>query len=395
MYPKPARKKVAEILDKKGALVKIDENYKNNLLVDYKDGKPIEPLPMPNWFVKMEGLAEKAKEAIENEEVKFYLPRWKKEILRWLNEIRNWPISRQIIFGIKMPIWYSVEKNPNMFVTFLDKNGVSHDGKIKELLNEYDLRIIKGGLQKLIAPIKATYKISRASPGKKYLQETDTFDTWFSSGQWPLTTLHYPKSRDFKEFFPTNFLDTMWDILFFWVARMIMFSLYLTGKVPFENVYIHGMITDEQSKKMSKSKGNAIDPLELVEKYGADALRMGIVVGGNTAANQTALSEDKVRGYRNFANKIWNMARFIEVMKEGLVKNMEEFNSLNKGKMTEKDEKILQELENLTKRVNENLAKYRLADAGNSMYDFMWHTLADEYIEHVKSRKEIRLLSQQ
>jgi len=386
MYPKPARGKVAEILDKKEALVKIDENYEHSLLVDYKDGKPIEPLPMPNWFVKMDGLAEKAKKAIENEEVKFYLPRWKKESLRWLNEIRDWPISRQIIFGIKIPTWYSVEENPDMFVTFLDKKSVSHDGKIKELLSEYNLEIIKKGLQKLIAPIDAIYKISRTSPGKNYLQETDTFDTWFSSGQWPLTTLHYPQTKDFKEFFPTNFLDTMWDILFFWVARMIMFSLYLTGKVPFKNVYIHGMITDEQSKKMSKSKGNAVDPLEFVEKYGADALRMGLIVGGNTSAKQTALSEDKVRGYRNFANKIWNMARFIEIMKKdaGIPKSK----NLTEFEPQQQDREIMEGLEKLVKSVNENMDEYRLADAGNAIYEFMWHTLADKYIEEIKGRED-------
>jgi len=388
MYPKPAQKRVAEILEERGALVKIDEDYKNNLLVDYKDKKPIEPFPLPNWFVKMDGLAKETIKAIETEKVKFYKPLWKKEILRWLNEIRDWPISRQIIFGIKMPIWYSVKENPEMFVTFLDKKGISHDGKIKELLSEYDFRIIKKGLQKLIAPIGATYKVSRESPGEKYIQETDTFDTWFSSGQWPLTTLHYPQGKDFKEFFPTDFLDTMWDILFFWVARMIMFSLYLTGEIPFKNVYIHGMITDKIGRKMSKSKGNAMDPLELVEKYGSDALRMGIVAGGNTSAKETALSEDKVRGYRNFANKIWNMARFMEMMKQDFGKPVVKFESLGKDDITEKDKKILQKLENLVKTVNENLEKYRLADAGNDIYDFVWHTLADEYIEHVKTRED-------
>ena len=386
MFPNQARKEVAKILKEKGALEKTDETYKNNLLVDYKDKRPIEPLPLPNWFVKMDSLAEKAKEAIEKEEVKFHLPRWKKEISRWLNEIHDWPISRQIVFGIKMPIWYSTEKNPDLFVTFIDSEGVSHDGKIKELLKKYNFADIKKGLQKLIAPIDATYKVNRKCPGESYIQETDTFDTWFSSGQWPLTTLNYPNGKDFKTYFPTNLMDHMWDIIFFWDARMLMFSLYLTGKVPYKHSYIHGVVTDSKGQKMSKSKGNVIDPLEFVEKYGADALRMGLTVGGNTAAKQTALSEDKVRGYRNFANKIWNMARFIEMIKkdEGIHQNNGESNI----ELQQQDREMLEDLEGLVENVNENIKKYRLADAGNAIYEFMWHTLADSYIEKVKNRED-------
>jgi valyl-tRNA synthetase len=387
MYPKPARVKTAEILAEKGAIEKVDENYKNNLLVDYKDGQPIEPLPLPNWFLKMDKLAKEATKAVEKGKVKFYLPRWKKELLRWLKEIHDWPISRQIVFGIKIPVWYSVEENPELRVAFLDENGNSHDGKITDLLKEYDLVTIKTGLQKLIAPLGAKYTVSRTSPGENFIQETDTFDTWFSSGQWPLTTLKYPKGKDFKEFFPTSFMDTMWDILPFWVARMIMFSLYLTGKVPFENVYIHGAITDENGQKMSKSKGNVINPMEFVEKYGADALRMGIVVGGNTSAKETALSEDKVRGYRNFANKIWNMARFMEMMKAELENPLENAENIKKDSPLPTGEKLLKDTKKLIKEVNKNLDKYRLADAGNLIYQFMWHTLADEYIEEVKSKE--------
>ncbi len=323
LYPKQARKKVAEILEKKGALEKIDDSYVSNLLVDYKDKQPIEPLPLPNWFIKMDSLADEAKKAIREERVKFVLPRWKKEILRWLENIHDWPISRQIVFGIKIPVWYNVEQNPDIHVSFIDKAGKIHDGTIEKLLQNFTLKEVKDGLQKIIAPLGAKYVVSRASPGETYIQETDTFDTWFSSGQWPLTTLHYPDHKDFKEFFPTSMLDTMWDILFFWVARMIMFSLYLTGEVPFKTVYIHGAITDQNGQKMSKSKGNVINPMDFVEKYGADALRMGLIVGGNTLAKETALSEDKVRGYRNFANKLWNMARFIQLMKEGDVKGRE------------------------------------------------------------------------
>ena len=222
------------------------------------------------------------------------------------------------------------------------------------------------------------------------IRDRDTFDTWFSSGQWPLTTLGYPNGKDFNEFFPTSFMDSMWDILFFWIARMIMFSLYLTGKVPFETVYIHGAITDEKGQKMSKSKGNVINPMDFVEKYGADALRMGLLVGGNTSAKETALSEDKVRGYRNFANKIWNMARFMGLMKEDLtaqIPSWEAVEKKNKKEFIPEDLEILEKTKTLVKEVNKNLEKLRIADAGNLIYHFLWHTLADEYIENVKSRK--------
>ncbi len=385
MYPKPARRKVVEILERAGALEKTDENYEHGLLVDYKDGRPIEPLPLPNWFIKMEGLTQKAIKSIENGEIDFYLPRWKREILRWLKEIQDWPVSRQIVFGIEMPIWYPIKKIPNLRVTFIDNKGISHEGKIGELLEEYSIDAIKAGIQRVIAPLGAPYVVSRKSPGRDFIRETDTFDTWFSSGQWPLTTLGFPDNEDFLEYFPTDFMDTMWDILFFWIARMIIMSLYLTDEVPFKNVYIHGAITDEKGRKMSKSKGNVIDPMDLVYKYGADALRMGLLVGGNTLAKNTALSENKVRGYRNFANKIWNMARFMEMYREeeSLI-----YQSIEDIDLDKEDREILEELNNLIRSVNNELEKYRISDAGEAIYQFMWHTVADQYIEEIKERKD-------
>jgi valyl-tRNA synthetase len=248
----------------------------------------------------------------------------------------------------------------------------------------YGLEEIKEGLQKIIAPLDAKYVISRESPGPDFIQETDTFDTWFSSGQWPLTTLGYPEGEDFKKYFPTSFMDSMWDILFFWIARMIMFSLYLTGEIPFKDVYIHGRITDEHGKKMSKSKGNAIDPIDIVEKYGSDSLRMGVLVGGNTAAKNTSLSEDKVRGYRNFANKIWNMTRFMNMEFERFSGEVDMNAAQKTGEHTEQDKQILEGLNSLIKGVTENLENYRFNEAGDAVYHFIWHELADKYIEHVK-----------
>ncbi len=393
MYVSKARIKTIEILQNNNAIEKIDDKYKHNLLVDYKDKKPIEPLLIPNWFVKMDTLTHKAINAIENNEIKFNKKTWKKQTLDWLNNIKDWPISRQIVFGIRIPVWYEVNSNPNMYVVFIDDSGTLHDGKIIDLLKEFSLDEIKKGLQKIISDKDSKIIVSKTSPGDTYIQETDTFDTWFSSGQWPLTTLHFPDGDDFKEFFPTSFMDSMWDILFFWIVRMIVFSLYLTDKVPFKNVYIHGRIDDAQGRKMSKSLGNVIDPLEFIEKYGADALRMGILVGSNTSAKTTPLSEDKVRGYRNFSNKIWNMARFMMMNIENYEKETnKKFIPINPDtlieKLNEDDKKILFDLKQIILAVDKNLTKYRFSDAGDIVYHFMWDRLASEHIEQIKDRTD-------
>ena len=383
-----AREKMEEILQSKSALEKIDENYKNNLLVDYKDHHPIEPMLLPNWFVKMDPLAKKAIKAVQNNDVAFNKPTWKKQMLDWLTNIRDWPISRQIVFGIRIPVWYSIKENPNLHVVFLDKNGNSHDGKISTFLDKFDLIEIEQGLQKVITTTDATYKISNEKPGKDYLPETDTFDTWFSSAQWPLTTTKYPEGEDFKTYYPTSFMDSMWDILFFWISRMIFMGLYITDDVPFKNVYIHGRIDDEQGRKMSKSFGNVIDPIEYVEKYGADALRMGILVGGNTAAKRTSLSEQKVKGYRNFANKIWNMCRFTNLMFDHYDGDVPVYSAENYSSLGGKDQDIICKLNNLIESTTKNLEKHRFKAAGDNLYHFMWDELASDYLEHVKDRED-------
>ncbi|MFC1756174.1 valine--tRNA ligase [Patescibacteria group bacterium] len=393
MTANKARVKTAEILEEKGLLEKVDEKYVNNVLVDYKDEKYIEPMLLPNWFIKMEELAKRTIEVVKEDKVSFNQETWKREMLRWLENIKDWPISRQIVFGIKIPAWYNVEDTPDLHVVFLDKEGNHQDGVISDLLKDYSLEEIEGGLQKLIAPLNAKYEISQEKPGDRYIQETDTFDTWFSSGQWPLTTLGYPEGEDFKKFFPTSFMDSMWDILFFWIARMIMFSLYLTDEIPYKDVFIHGRLNDAQGKKMSKSKGNVIDPIKYVEEYGADSLRMGVLVGGNMAAKNTSLSEDKVRGYRNFANKIWNMGRFMNIMFDKFEGEVD-LNAFEKtDKHSEKDKEILKDSEALVGEITSRLDNYDFKEAGDSIYHFIWHKVADEYIEYVKEseNKEITL----
>lgn len=410
MFPKQARVKTAEILKAKDALEKIDEKYENRVLVDYKDQLPIEPMILPNWFVNIDKLADLAIQAIETEEVRFNLPEWKRDTLRWIKDKKPWPISRQTVFGIRIPVWYNIKENPEMTATFISKLGENVTGKVTSLLEKYSIEEIRSGLQKIVTSERAAFKVSKTSPGEDYLPETDTFDTWFSSGQWPLVTMlnidsyegakgkSYPEnalertnaklaeSELFGKYFPTDFLDSGYEIMFFWIARMIMFSKYLTKQIPFKDVYFHGMVTDKFGKKMSKSKGNVINPLEYIEKYGADALRMGIIVGGNTEARFTPLDEDKVRGYRNFANKIWNISRFIQLKGESI--------DLDPGKITnEDDKKILADLNALITISTSHLENFKFKFAGEAIYDFIWNNLANDYMEKIKDREDKEALS--
>ena len=398
MFPKQARVKAGEILKNNEALEKINDKYENRVLVDYKDQLPIEPMILPNWFVNMEKLADLAIEAIETEEVRFNLPEWKRDILHWIKDKKPWPISRQTIFGINIPVWYSIDKNPDMVVTFRDLSRNSVSGKISDLLKNHDLNIILQGLQKVIPGEKAIFEVNKVAPGENYLPETDTFDTWFSSGQWPLVTMLKADSSKledsdlYKKYFPTAFLDSMYDIMFFWIARMIMLSKYLVNEVPFNDVYFHGMVTDKFGKKMSKSKGNVINPLEYIEKYGADALRMGIIVGGNTEGRSSPLDEDKVRGYRNFANKIWNITRYID-MKEAEL-GFFDLKNLDKSSIKlEANQKMVETIDILIKGVTQNIEAYKFKLAGEAVYDFIWNDLANDYMEKTKDQKDLESLA--
>jgi len=258
-------------------------------------------------------------------------------------------------------------------------------GYIKDVIKNYDIKIIKKGLQKLIAPENAKFIIQVDSPGENYLQETDTFDTWFSSGQWPQVTTNFPDGHDYKKYYPTSFLDSMWDIVFFWIARMLMFGIYLTDQVPFKNVFFHGAVTDEHGKKMSKSKGNVINPIDIINEYGADSLRAGIITGGDISAKYTPLNINKVKNYRNFSNKIWNVARFIKMYEE---KNQIPEN-VKPNKLTKRDKEIIQESIFLTKYVTEKLDQYQFKLALDKIYTFIWETLANEYLEEIKNNNNV------
>ncbi len=338
---KKARALIVEKLQKKGLVEKIDENYKHVVRTCYKCGTIIEPQIKSQWFVKMKPLAEKALEKINNEEIKYIPEHYKKITTYWLENIMDWNISRQIVWGIPIPAKICAKCGHGM---------VDLENKIE--------------------------KCEKCS--SEVTQDHDTFDTWFSSGQWPFVTLGYPDSPDFKTFYPTDVMETAGEIIFFWVSRMIMLGLYITGKVPFTTVYLHGLVLDAKGQKMSKSKGNVIDPLILTEKYGTDAFRMGMVVG-NTPGTSLALSEDKIRGYKNFANKIWNITRFVlDNTKD--IKYDENFTDFN-----QEDKDQIKEIDNLISEITKEMDEYKFYIAAEKIYHYTWGRFADIIIEESKS----------
>ena len=264
--------------------------------------------------------------------------------------IHDWNISRQIWWGHRLPLYYCQET-----LTVKCKKAQ--------------------GIFVSIQPPTACENCK----SKKFTQDSDTLDTWFSSGQWPFTTLGWPeKNKDFDYFYPTSVMETGYDILFFWVARMIMLGIYATGEVPFKTVYLHGLIRDAKGQKMSKSKGNVIDPLDVAEKYGADAVRMALVFN-STSGNDVNLGEDKIRGMRNFTNKLWNIGRFIIDMKPAHYDK--------KPELSREDALILAKMDEVRKRVTQSLENYRFSDAAQTLYEFIWHELADNYLEQTKTRR--------
>lgn len=386
-----AREEVVAELSEKGVIEKIDEKYSQSVAVCYKASHEIEPMILPNWFVKVESLKKPALEAVTSGKVKIY-PKWREiTYTKWMEEMHDWPISRQVVWGIRIPVWYEIgkgaEANQKIQVTFLNKEKKVISGTVGELLKTYPFAEIHDGLQTLIAPKGAEGVVSEKMPGESYLQETDTFDTWFSSGHWPLVTLKYPDSEDFARFYPTSVLETGWEIIRFWVSRMIMFGIYLTGKPPFEDVYLHGMVRAVDGKKMSKSLGNVINPDEYMEKYGVDALRMGLI-SGTANGKDFSFPKDKVMAYRNFANKLWNMARFYHMMTEKVEGKIGWYTSGMSG-LTENDKEIVAKLNDTIKKTDELLAKFRFAEAAETIYHYMWDEVAAVYIESIKDRTDL------
>lgn len=468
---KKARPQIVAKLEKKELVEKTVPNYKHNLQVCYKCNTIIEPQVLPQWYVamtkataKQKSLRDLAVEAVKNKKIKINPAKFEKIFMHWMKNLYDWPISRQIWWGIPIPVWYcgGVEKINQPRMGFHPdtlegvKNGtktktyrindhrfqlgqtVSFDshkekfgyGKITniersiigqlplddkthgatyekrtELLTAFKRHYPAGQKITVNTPVIIyTYKfipfdkkntldgcgqiiVSEKKPekcpacgGPNLIQDPDTFDTWFSSGQWPFATLLSQSKKDYETFYPTSVMETGWDILFFWVARMIMFGLYKTGKAPFENVYLHGLVRDKDRQKMSKSKGNVIDPLGVIDQYGVDALRMALIVG-NLPGNDIVISEEKVRGYRNFSNKIWNASRFV-------LQNLHDFNEDDPVKLTTEDKAILEDLNKTVKIITGEIEKHDYAHAAENLYHYFWHTFADKVIEQAKPKLE-------
>ena len=336
-----ARQKIIEKLQAKGLVEKIEENYKHAVKTCYKCNSLIEPQVQAQWFVKMKPLASMAAKAVNQKKITFLPDNYRKIFLYWMNNTIDWNISRQIVWGIPIP------------------------AKICQQCGEG------------VADIKDKISVCKKCGGLMQ-KDRDTFDTWFSSGQWPLLTLGYPQGKDFKNFYPTDVMESGSDLIFKWIPRMVIFGLYLAKKVPFKTVYLHGMVNDAKGQKMSKSKGNVINPLDLTDKYGTDALRIGLIVG-NTPGTSLSLDENKIKAYRNFATKIWHASRFV-------LMNLNDYKDGAKVSLSAKDKKILKDFQKVVKGITKDMDDFKFYIASEKIYHYFWHTFCDKIIEEQKVR---------
>lgn len=343
-----ARKQVVDDLKKQGYLEKV-EDYAHNVGHCYKCGTIIQPLLRDQWFVDMQPLAIEAIKHLEGKEITFYPDSKREQLISYLKGLHDWNISRQIAWGIPIPAFQNVD-NPDEWI---------YDERV-------DQEIITIG-------------------DKTYHRDPDVFDTWFSSSSWPYATLNYPDGDDFKQFYPLSLMETGGEILYPWVSRMLMLGLYITGEVPFKEVYIHGYVMAEDGSKMSKSLGNVVDPMPVIDQYGSDALRMGIIAGRVPAVNR-GYDPRRVEEARNFCNKLWNVARYIQA----LAADKAEQGSAEP--QTTADHWILHELQQLQQGLEQDMEHYRLAEAYERLYHFVWDELADWYIEASKAAPNVPLL---
>lgn len=338
-----ARKAIVSDLEEQGFLVKV-EDHSHNVGTHERCGTTVEPLVKQQWFVRMEELAKPAIEAISNGDLKLIPERMNKTYMNWLSNIRDWCVSRQIWWGHRIPAYYCQEC-----------------GKV----------VVAREMPDVCPDCGCTH----------FVQDEDTLDTWFSSALWPFSTLGWPeKTEDLDYFYPTDVLVTGYDIIFFWVIRMVFSGYAYTGKAPFHTVLFHGLIRDSQGRKMSKSLGNGIDPLEIIDKYGADALRITLVTG-NAPGNDMRFYDERVEANRNFANKVWNASRFILMNMEG-----KEITVPDEKDLSAVDKWIISKMNTLTKDVTENMDKFELGIAVQKVYDFIWDEFCDWYIELAKYR---------
>lgn len=344
MTTKEARAAIVEWLKSEG-LLEGEQKTVQNLSTAERSGGVIEPLPKMQWFVgvnkeftrdgKQVTLKSLMQDAVRSKNVDIMPERFEKTYFHWIDNLRDWNISRQIWFGHRVPVWYKGEET-----------------------------------------------VVGEDPGAGWEQDPDTLDTWFSSGLWTFSTLGWPeKTEDLAMFHPTSVLETGYDILFFWVARMILMSTYLLGEVPFKTVYLHGLVRDEQGRKMSKSLGNIINPLDMIAKYGADATRLSLVIG-SAPGNDVKLSEEKIAGFRNFTNKLWNISRFVDMTTKGL-RHVDHVEPKSLA-----DRWILARLAEVTRKATEYLETHQLSLAGEVLRDFTWNDFADWYLEIAKVEKD-------
>jgi len=406
---KIAREKLVKYLTDENLIEKVEE-VDHNLSICYRCDTPIEPLPSLQWFVKMKPLAEKAKEAVRSGEIEIIPKRFEKVYFHWMDNIRDWCISRQLWWGHRIPVWYrKPESNLKIQDTITKQisNSKAQNLKLNENFQVYlnchsglDPESIQMDSRLRGNDKTEIYVGTKPPEGGGWTQDSDVLDTWFSSGLWPFSTLGWPHAaktspsepgNDYQKYYPTTVMETGYDILFFWVARMIMMGLELTGKPPFKTVYLHGLVRDEQNRKMSKSLGNVLDPLDIIDKYGADALRMSLLVG-STPGQDLALGESKIKGYRNFSNKIWNASRFVALrvsegdlqegtMGEYRIENIEYSEEL----LTEADKEILNKHKEIKLKVNKYLDEFKFSLAGEQLYNYFWHDFCDSYIEKAKN----------
>lgn len=332
-----AREKIIGMLSYNNFLLRT-RDHEHNVGKCQRCGTTIEPLLSEQWFVKMEPLAKEAIAAVKDGRIRFVPDRWEKNYLGWMENIRDWCISRQLWWGHQIPAYYHNQTGEMV--------------------------------------------VARENPDpENYTQDPDVLDTWFSSGLWPFSTMGWPDkdSEDFKKFYPTSVLVTGFDIIFFWVARMITMGLEFTKKAPFPVVYIHGLIRDEKGQKMSKSKGNTIDPVKVIDKYGSDALRFTMTSLCTYGGQDIKMSEERFEYGRNFANKIWNASRFVLMNLEGVDDKEIDFNNL-----TIADKWILDKLNSTAKEINDNIKDYRIGETAHILYDFFWNSYCDWYVEIAK-----------
>jgi valyl-tRNA synthetase len=361
-----ARPKIEQVLKDRGWLTKVDD-HKMAIGKCYRCKTVVEPYLSPQWFVKIKPLAEPAIKAVEDGRIRIIPEGWTNNYLGWMRDIKDWCISRQIWWGHQIPAWYCENCNAGLFVKKM---------RIGDPATAHTVFTILQGAKPLVARTAPTH--CPDCDGTKFIRDSDVLDTWFSSALWPFSTLGWPdQTPELKTYYPTSTLVTGLDILFFWVARMIMMGLKFMGDVPFRDVYIHALVRDAEGQKMSKSKGNVIDPLHVMEQFGTDALRFTLASMASPGRD-IKLAEERIEGYRNFANKIWNAARFAHMHLAGIQESRPPTDRSFPGLW------IRSRLNVTIQIVTMELEVYRFDRATSALYQFFWHEYCDWYLELIK-----------